>query len=142
LYYPDLCNVRGSLHFFSLQYKDYTKNSIASLKIILPFIVSKLAQYFIRTFAAPRLGNIFVETKILHLLKFRIPDSSYINTSSIAAIVDKILSLTQSNDYMQNPTKHAKVKEYEKQIDQMVYEIYGLTDEEIKIVEGGDKNAH
>jgi hypothetical protein len=27
-------------------------------------------------------------------------------------------------------------KEYEKQIDQMVYNLYGLTEDEIKIVEG------
>jgi len=33
--------------------------------------------------------------------------------------------------------KQAKVKEYEHQVDQMVYELYGFTREEIKIVEGG-----
>jgi len=51
-------------------------------------------------------------------------------------IVDKILAITKSGDYLENPAKQAKVKEYEKQIDQMVYELYGLTDAEIKIVEG------
>jgi len=35
-----------------------------------------------------------------------------------------------------NQSKQAKVKEYEHQIDQMVYKLYGLTKEEIKIVEG------
>ncbi len=34
-----------------------------------------------------------------------------------------------------------KVKEYEHQNDQMVYKLYGLTEEEIKIVEG-QKNEH
>jgi len=29
-----------------------------------------------------------------------------------------------------------EVREYEKQIDQLVYNLYGLTSEEIKIVEG------
>lgn len=33
----------------------------------------------------------------------------------------------------------ARVKEYERQIDQMVYKLYGLTKEEIKIVEEFDK---
>ena len=42
-------------------------------------------------------------------------------------------------DYLQNPAKQAQVKEYEKQIDRMVYELYGLTNEEIKIVEGETK---
>jgi hypothetical protein len=34
-----------------------------------------------------------------------------------------------------NPAKQAKVREYEKQIDQLVYRLYGLTPEEIQIVE-------
>ncbi len=54
-------------------------------------------------------------------------------------IVDKILKITKSDDYLQNLAKEAKVKEYEKQIDQMVYKLYGLTDDEIKIVENFDK---
>ena len=40
-----------------------------------------------------------------------------------------------TQDYLNNSTKQAKVKEYESQIDQMVYKLYDLTDEEIKIVE-------
>ena len=51
-------------------------------------------------------------------------------------LINQILSLNQSEDYLQNPTKQANVKEYEKQIDQMVYQLYGLTEDEIKIVEG------
>jgi hypothetical protein len=42
-------------------------------------------------------------------------------------------------DYLANPAKQAKVKEYERQIDQMVYQLYDLTPEEIAIVEGLDK---
>lgn len=52
--------------------------------------------------------------------------------------VERILSLTQSFDYLQNLAKQMQVKDYEKQIDELVYQLYGLTDEEIKIVEGGD----
>ena len=36
---------------------------------------------------------------------------------------------------MDNPDKQAEAKENEKQIDQMVYKLHELTDEEIKIVE-------
>ncbi|MCD6150468.1 MAG: hypothetical protein J7J70_02270 [Deltaproteobacteria bacterium] len=54
-------------------------------------------------------------------------------------IVDNILSITKNDDYLQNPQKQAKVKELEKQIDQMVYKLYGLTPEEIKIVESSQK---
>lgn len=48
--------------------------------------------------------------------------------------VDCILSITKVN-YLQNPKKQAKVKVLEAKIDQLVYELYGLTEAEIKIVE-------
>ena len=38
-------------------------------------------------------------------------------------------------DYATNLVKQTKVKEYERQIDQMVYKLYGLAEEEINIVE-------
>ena len=57
----------------------------------------------------------------------------------IVNIVDKILAITKDEDYLQNSQKQAKVKEYEHQIDQIVYKLYGLTEEEIKIVEDFEK---
>jgi len=51
-------------------------------------------------------------------------------------LVDRILAITQDEDYLQNPGKQARVQEYEREIDKMVYELYGLTEEEIAIVEG------
>lgn len=52
---------------------------------------------------------------------------------------DTILAITKDADYLQNPAKQAQVREYEKQIDQLVYDLYGLTEEEIRIVEGNNK---
>ena len=52
------------------------------------------------------------------------------------SIVDKILEITKSDDYLKNPQEQSQVKAYERQIDQMVYDLYGLTDEEIRIVRG------
>ncbi|MFZ2975398.1 MAG: DNA methyltransferase [Candidatus Moraniibacteriota bacterium] len=49
--------------------------------------------------------------------------------------VDKILEITESENYLEDFEKQARVKEYEKQIDQMVYRLYNLTPEEIEIVE-------
>jgi hypothetical protein len=36
---------------------------------------------------------------------------------------------------LQNTQKQDKVQEYEKQIDHLVYKLYGLTEEEIEIIE-------
>lgn len=54
-------------------------------------------------------------------------------------LVDKILNITKSSDYLQNKTKQEKVRECEKQIDGMVYHLYGLTEKEIKIIEFNNK---
>ncbi|MBP7796668.1 MAG: hypothetical protein KA059_07850 [Elusimicrobiales bacterium] len=47
--------------------------------------------------------------------------------------------ISEYNSYLEDVVKQDKVKEYEHQIDQMVYKLYGLTEEEIKIVEGVSK---
>jgi len=49
------------------------------------------------------------------------------------------LAITKSDDYLKNAEKQAKVRDYETQIDQMVYKLYGLTPEEIEIVENSNK---
>ena len=43
------------------------------------------------------------------------------------------------DDYIENFSKRIKVKEYEKQIDQLVYKLYNLTPDEIEIVENSSK---
>ena len=48
---------------------------------------------------------------------------------------NQILSITKDGDYLDNPDKQAKVKKLEKEIDQLVYKLYELTPEEIKVVE-------
>jgi hypothetical protein len=40
------------------------------------------------------------------------------------------------NVYLQNKEKQVKFKELESQIDQLVYQLYNLTPDEIKIIEG------
>ena len=50
-------------------------------------------------------------------------------------IVDKILNITQTEDYLQNQEKQDAVKEYEKQIDIMVYKLYDLTYQEVKVID-------
>jgi hypothetical protein len=67
-------NTYASNNFFALQFRDYENNSEENLKAILPLILSSLANYYIRTFASPRLGETYIETKIIHLN--RIPVSA------------------------------------------------------------------
>jgi len=56
------------------------------------------------------------------------------NQREIIFLVNKILKLTSEPDYdFHNPPQEQKI--LESQIDQMVYKLYGLTEEEIELVE-------
>jgi adenine-specific DNA-methyltransferase len=48
---------------------------------------------------------------------------------------DEILNIIKGIDFDANTNKQAKVKALEEEIDQLVYKLYDLTQEEIKIVE-------
>ncbi len=107
------------------------------LKYLCAFLNSKIFQFLFKQIGI-NMGSGY-EYKIQFLEKIPVPPITPSNepiVRQIESLVDKILSLTQSDDYMQNPAKQAQVKEYERQIDRMVYKLYGLTEEEIKIVEG------
>ena len=117
----------ASNNFFSLQFKDYSRNNMESLKIILPFIVATITRYFIRKFAAPRLGDTFVETKIFHLLQFRIPEISDEQEEKIESEVNEIIEVKSQKD--------GDSTELESKLDRYIYSLYGLTPEEIVIVE-------
>ena len=54
----------------------------------------------------------------------------------LSKLGEKILLITRAEDFLQNVGKREEVDEYERQIDQLVYRLYGLTPEEIEIVEG------
>ena len=104
-------------------------------KYLLAILNSKLIHFYLRIIAetsgmgTSRWINNYVK-------KFPLPKVADEKQSEIITIVDQIIVLMQSYDYRQNLVKQAKVKVYEKQIDQLVYQLYGLTENEIKIVEG------
>jgi hypothetical protein len=75
------------------------------------------------------LGDSFIETKIIHLLKFPIPQVSLIEKRKLITLVEEIIKARQSN-------QQANTSALESEIDHLIYQFYGLTEEEIKIVEG------
>jgi hypothetical protein len=87
----------ASNNFFSLQFKNYKDNNERALKAILPLILSKFSNYYIRVFAAPRLGDTFIETKIFHILKIPYP-KEIIGNSVIKIICDLIIKQIDSNN--------------------------------------------
>ncbi|MFA5778777.1 MAG: N-6 DNA methylase [Elusimicrobiota bacterium] len=104
------------------------------IKYLTALLNSKLCNYQLFE-NAPKtgMGDLIISVQALEHLLVHYPNEK--EEKKIVSIVDKILAITKSSDYLENPVKKEEVKEYECQIDQMVYKLYGLTEEEIKIVE-------
>ena len=96
-------------------------------KVILGIINSTLIGYYFRK-KYNRQDIAFPEIRIYELssLPIKIPKDK----SIFIKLVDQILAAKKSEP-------KADTTVLEKEIDQLVYQLYGLTEEEIKIVEGG-----
>jgi len=100
-----------------------------SLKFILVLINSHLLNFwYYKKFALPTVSG-------YELHQLPIKQAPAEKQQPFINLADKIFAITKSSDYLENPAKKEELKEYEKQIDQMVYKLYGLTEEEIKIAE-------
>ena len=122
-------NTYASNNFFSLQFRNKSENTKDNLLVLLCIINSKLTQYFIRTFPAPRLGGTYIETKIIHLLKVRAPKISNQLKDEFLPVIHQLLAKAEVDP-------KADITELENRINQMVYELYGLTPKEKAVVEG------
>jgi len=105
---------------------------------ILGILNSKLITWYYRNTTAEH-GKVFAQVKIELLKLLPIRKASETLQNPIIYIVEKILILTKSEDYLENSIKKEKVKKYENKIDQMVYKLYALTLEEIEIVKNSSK---
>ena len=65
--------------------------------------------------------------------------SAYANRQAIVRQVERMLSLHKELDAARTPVDKTaigrQIEATDRQIDQLVYELYGLTDDEIRIVE-------
>ncbi|MFM6464752.1 MAG: Eco57I restriction-modification methylase domain-containing protein, partial [Planktothrix sp.] len=118
----------------------YTMNNVIILKIkeeyreifdykfILAALNSKLINYIYKQLTQEE-NRAFAEVKPQNIRKLSIINTSAEHKKNIIDIVNQILTTKKSNP-------NADTTILEQQIDQLVYELYGLTEEEIKIVEG------
>jgi len=110
------------------------KTKRANLKYLLALLNSKIVAFWL-FYKGKLQGNLFQVDKV-PLLNIPIKNITFSKQEPFVDVVDKILNVTKGNDYLENPGKQAKIEELTKQIDQLVYKLYELTPEEIKIVEG------
>ena len=122
---------------FSLSVKEeYLLNSAYFLlppenlksKYLLGILNSSIIKFYIKQIAATS-GMGTLRWINNYIKQIPIPSSTESQQISIISIVDKILAAKKAD-------AEADTSAWETEIDQLVYELYGLTEEEIKIVEG------
>jgi len=103
-----------------------------NLKYVLGILNSKLIDFYVKTYV-----HLYSDTGFLlsnqYVERITIPPLTPQNqpiANQIIALVDQILSIKQ-----QNPD--SDTSQLEQEIDKLVYKLYDLTEEEIKIIEGG-----
>jgi hypothetical protein len=101
------------------------------LKTIIAMLNSKLMNYFFQSFKEEE-GRAFAQVKTVDIknLPFIVPNE--LTQSKLTSVVDEILK-KKSDDISSDTTV------LENEIDQLVYKLYDLTEEEIAIVEGSNK---
>ena len=110
--YSIICKPSGTLNIYSL----------------LALLNSNLLWFFMKS-TAPILRGGYFRFKTKYLEKFKFPDTiKSTSVSKLESNVSQIITIKKENPEADTSTLEAE-------IDQLVYELYGLTEDEVKIVE-------
>jgi len=101
----------------------------ANVKYLLAVINSKVMNWYYQNVINPEKGEALAQVKKGHLVRLPIIEASKENQESIAKLSSRIIN-------MKNQNPEADTAELEAEIDRLVYELYGLSEEEIGVVEG------
>lgn len=96
-----------------------------------PVAVTKVAGQLLRPRPVPSLRSASAHRcdKLEDIKRFPLPQFTPIQKENIISLVDKVITQKRNSQIIDTST-------LEKQIDDMVYQLYDLTDEEIAIIEG------
>ena len=135
---------RNNLHIILPQDKNY------DLSYILGVINSKLID-FAYTLMNPEKGEALAEVKKYHVEQLPIRPIDLKNKTDkslhdkMVSLVDNMLELNKKLPSVKTPHEREllerRIKITDNQIDRLVYELYALTEEEIKVVEGGRQHG-
>ena len=118
----------SNFYIMSSLYNAILINKEFSLKYILGLLNSKLYQYLMYKLTFEKTKGAFTKAKIYHYYELPVRKCADSEQEAIINKVNAILSVKYSN-----PTADTSALEFD--IDQLVYQLYDLTEEEIKIVE-------
>ena len=103
-------------------------NNSFDIKYVLALINSTLLKFLYNS-SINETGKVFAQVKIMYIDPLPIKDCNREQQKPIIDLVDKILAAKKADNT-------ADTSAMEAEIDRLVYSLYGLTEEEIKIVEG------
>jgi hypothetical protein len=104
-------------------------NIIESPEMILGILNSRLISFwFVHKFGKMQ-RETFPQFKVNELAEFPLPKNRKTKQTEIAALVDRIIEAKKAD-------ASADTSSLERKIDELVYQLYGLSDDEIRIVEG------
>ena len=123
-----------NFYIMSSLYNWIPKDTNFDLKYILWLLNSKLLLFFMKVLVYNKVEWAFTKARIFHYDLLFIKNISEEKQKPFIEKVDKILEITKESFYdPKNPPKEQL--ELERELDEMVYELYGLSEEEIKVVE-------
>jgi hypothetical protein len=117
------------------------KNDHLALEYILAILNSSMLNTYYQLITLEK-GRTMAQTDIETLELLPIKEISNNQQTPLIKLVNQILDITKNDDYLDNSQKQTQVKKIEKKIDMIVYNLYGLTDDEIKIVEEINENKN
>ncbi len=105
-----------------------------NLKYLVAILNSTVSSYWIQN-NCPELQGGTRELSYIFMQHLPIPNIPESEQAPFVDLTSRILSLTQSDDYSVNAEKQKQVTSLQAQIDRLVYALYGITDDEMKIIE-------
>ena len=110
------------------------KDRCYNLKYILALFNSKLLNFVYKK-TVDEENRVFAQVKTVALKRLPIKAIDMNDQMEFVKMVNKILTVTSDEDYLDNLQKQEIARNLEKEIDQMVYKIYELTQNEIIKIE-------
>ena len=108
-------------------------------KYLLAIINSKVIDYYFKSIGSTKQGGYF-EYKPMYVSKLPIAKASKLLHDEIVQLVETMLQLNKEKQQTNTPDKlnqlDTRIKYTDDKINKLVYGLYGLSEEEIGIVEG------
>lgn len=118
----------NNFYIMSSLYNAILRDKAFSLKYLLGLLNSRLFQFLMYKLTFEKTRGAFTKAKIFHYYELPVKDCSPVSQQEIIGTVDEILAEKKKNPMV-------NVGNLESSLNKLVYDLYGLTDDEIRIIE-------